>query len=176
MRWWLILGLLAGCDDGHPSGTLVDGFVGAALDGSAADASPVDALDASPQDAAPDAARPPVQRATLAHAFPPRAPNLVATYHRGEIMMWQKLRPLAWTGMAAAALAASGVAWADRGGPGREPDDRPLLRLARSVEVVVATESDDRSAPHLARQVGDLAHDAEHSKAVLSPLGVGDAV
>ena len=31
-------------------------------------------------------------------------------------MMWQKLRPLAWTGMAAAALAASGVAWADRGG------------------------------------------------------------
>jgi hypothetical protein len=44
------------------------------------------------------------------------APRTVATYHRGEIMMWQKLRPLAWTGMAAAALAASGVAWADRGG------------------------------------------------------------
>ena len=33
-------------------------------------------------------------------------------------MMWQKLRPLAWAGMAAAALAASGVAWADRGGHG----------------------------------------------------------
>jgi hypothetical protein len=81
MRWWpflSLLGLLAGCESGGGRG---DGADGAPLDGGladvATDAAPTDAAptDAAPTDAAldPDAARPPVQRATLAHAFPPRA-------------------------------------------------------------------------------------------------------
>jgi len=43
------------------------------------------------------------------------------TDHQGEIMMWQKLRPLALAVTALAALAASGVAWADRGGHSHGP-------------------------------------------------------